>query len=123
MKLIITPLKIRTNTQIEEGFMKRVIFFSILTFNLTAFAQKPCEQQMSNAAYSAYARSEKISVQEARNRADLFPETFKTLNDRHIFEVELAEQYTTDSESGYFPGTKFKIVLTKSCQLVSISKI
>lgn len=102
--------------------MKHLIFFSILTFNLTAFAQNPCEQQMANAAYGAYAKSEKISVQEARLRADLFPETFKTVNGRYVFEVELAEQYTTDSESGYYPGTKFEIVLTKSCKLVSIKK-
>ena len=51
-----------------------------------------------------------------------FSDSFKTLSNSYVYEVEIAEQYVGDTESGWFPGTKFEIVLTKSCKRISVKK-
>lgn len=103
--------------------MKVISGVVVLCFSLSALAAKPCYSPMAEVAYREYARSERISLSEAKESADLFVNSFKSTSAGYVYEVELAEQYVSDSESGYFPGTKLKIDLSKSCRLVSVKKI
>lgn len=104
--------------------MKSIVLIScLIVASFSALAEKPCYEQMSASAYNAYSKSEKITIQEAKSTADLFINSFKSVSNRKLYEVEIAEQYSTDSESGYFPGTKFKITLTNTCLVLSTLKI